>query len=239
MNFVKTVAPIAIEDLKKYFMDRNTFFIIDYKNSSLRGKKLLTYLSNLDVPSDIDFTDCDDGEFFEILTEYFNLQTLCKVEFLEKTAIAVLKEKSEILNTRFFKTFIESNSEIIDGWLSKIYSLTLYNMYIVDIPEFKKFATDHTTDDTESLIGINFVSLLKHSELYDLYQKIDHGKIKFYKNYFNEYIFKGANLYSFWANENNPMFLLTVSISSGTINGNDYISAVKETVKEIENVSPI
>ena len=29
-------------------------------------------------------------------------------------------------------------------------------------------------------------------------------------------MFKGKNLYSYWANDNNPLFLLTVSIANGT-----------------------
>jgi hypothetical protein len=52
-------------------------------------------------------------------------------------------------------------------------------------------------------------------------------------------MFKGNNLYSYWANENNPMFLLTTSIATGAITGEDYVSAVQETKKEIENASSI
>ena len=42
MNFIKTTAPISIDNLKKYFVDKDTFFLIDYKNSALNGSKLLT-----------------------------------------------------------------------------------------------------------------------------------------------------------------------------------------------------
>lgn len=239
MNFVKTIAPISIDNLKKYFVDTNTFFIIDYKNSSLQGNKLLTYLSNLDIPADIDFTDCTDDEFFTIAQDYFNSQIICQSPFLEKMAIAVLKEKTGISNTVFFKDFIESNNDILDQWLSKIYSLPLFNMYTIDDPEFQKFVTDHETDTTNSLIGVNFVSLLKHQEFYELYQTIDSSRVKFYKTYFEEYMFKGNNLYSYWANENNPMFLLTTSIATGAVTGNEYVSAVQETVREIENAASV
>jgi hypothetical protein len=239
LNFIKTTAPISIDNLKKYFVDKDTFFTIDYKNSSLKGKKLLTYLSNLDVPSDMDFTECADAEFFEILGDYFNSQTINQIEFLEKAAIAVLKEKTGISNTVIFKDFIAANTEILDKWLDKIYSLSLYSMYIIDEPEFKKFVSSHPLDESDSLDGINFVSLLRHEEFYELYQTIDHSRVKFYKNYFNEYVFRGKNLYSYWANENNPMFLLTASIASDIVSGNEYVSAVQETIKEIENVSPV
>jgi len=59
-NIVETTAPIAIEDLKKYFADKETFYLINYKDSELKGEKLLTYLSNLDVPADIKFSTLEE-----------------------------------------------------------------------------------------------------------------------------------------------------------------------------------
>ena len=50
-NVIKTIAPIAIEDLKKYFLDKSITYNIDYTNSKIKGTKLLTYISNLDIPS--------------------------------------------------------------------------------------------------------------------------------------------------------------------------------------------
>jgi hypothetical protein len=239
LNFIKTTAPISIDNLKKYFVDKDTFFIVDYKNSVLKGSKLLTYLSNLDVPADIDFAGCSDDEFFEMVEEYLNSQTICNIAFLEKAVITILKEKAELSNTEFFEDFILKNSLILDEWLSKIYSLSLFNMYAIDVPEYKKFVTDYPLDTTDSLVGVNFVSLLKHEELYDLYQVAETSKMKYYKTYFDEYIFKGKNLYSYWANENNPMFLLTFSIADGVITGDEYFANIKETIKEIENATPV
>ena len=238
MNIVNTVAPISIDDLKKYFIDKDTFFIINYHTSTLKGKKLLTYLSNLDIPADISFAGCSDEEFFEIIQEYFQFSSISNIPFLEKVAISVLKEKLKLVNTDFFGKFIEDNSALIDSWLSKIFSLTLFNMYTVDVPEFKEFVTAHPLDETDSTDGINFVSLLKHEEFYELYQKIDYSQLKFYKKYFEDYIFKGKNLYSYWANENNPMFLLTFSIANGNVTSEEYNTAVQESITELESVSP-
>jgi hypothetical protein len=237
MNIVNTTAPISIDNLKKYFVDKDTFFIIEYHNSTLKGKKLLTYLSNLDIPADISFSECSDEEFFEILQEYFQSSSISNIPFLEKAVISVLKEKLKLTNTDFFGKFIEDNKTIIDSWLSKIFSLTLFNMYTIEAPEFKQFVTEHPLDETDSTEGINFVSLLKHEEFYELYQKIDYSQVKFYKKYFEDYIFKGKNLYSYWANENNPMFLLTFSIANGNITNEEYNTAVKESIAELESMS--
>ena len=37
MNIIKTAAPIAIEDLKKYFTDKTSFYDINYADSKLKG----------------------------------------------------------------------------------------------------------------------------------------------------------------------------------------------------------
>ena len=47
--FKDTIAPIPIELLKEYFSDDTIIFNVDYANSILKGEKLITYLSNLDV----------------------------------------------------------------------------------------------------------------------------------------------------------------------------------------------
>ena len=112
-------------------------------------------------------------------------------------------------------------------------------MFIVSDPVFDQYVNTFPCDDDTSLGGINFVSILKHTDTYTLYQNIDESKLKYFKSYFNEYMFKGKSLYSFWANENNPLFLLTYGIAEGNILGKNYILALNETLKEIENVTSI
>jgi hypothetical protein len=86
---------------------------------------------------------------------------------------------------------------------------------------------------------VNFISLLKKPEFYSIYQKIDQSKLKFYKNYFNEYMFKGKNMYSFWANQNNPLFLLTFAIGSGEVTTDQYIEAKKQSIQGMQNVTSV
>ena len=105
-------------------------------------------------------------------------------------------------------------------------------MYTVDEESFKKWVTDdHEEDSTSSLEGVNFISLLKNADFYNFYKNMITVP-KYYSCYFNEYMFKGQNLYSFWANENNPMFLLTWGIASGEVNSKQYVNILKESIKE-------
>jgi hypothetical protein len=95
--------------------------------------------------------------------------------------------------------------------------MPLYNFYTVDLDDFKEFVKSHEEDDTGSLEGINFVKLFAHERFFDFYTGEPMFKPKYYSVYFNEYIFKGTNLYNYWANERNPMFLLTWGIASGKL----------------------
>lgn len=235
MNILNVSAPIAIEDLKKYFTDKSTFYNINYAESKLRGSKLITYLSNLDLPVDINL-NVSVEESYELIKGYMSSPMLVNIASLEFAVISILEEAKD-LNEYGHKTFIEQNQELINSWISRLDSLTLYNMFIINSDETKQFAKSFPLDDTQDITGINFISLLKHPEFYSLYCKIDQSKLKFYKNYFNEYMFKGKNMYSFWANENNPLFLLTFGISSGDIIPEQYVKARNLSIQGLKNVS--
>jgi len=213
MNQVKTIAPISIEDLKKYFTDKTITYIIDYTNSTIKGQKLLTYLSNLDIPCDIVFTYKEEEE--ELLKDYLNFQMICNIPELESCVVQLLLEYKGLAEQKRYETFIESNKQIIELWISKLNSLTLYNMYIINAEEFKSFVRQFPIDETTDLIGVNFVSLLKREDFYDFYLDLDPSTMKFYKKYFEEYMFKGKNMYAYWATPNNPLFILTYGIAQG------------------------
>jgi hypothetical protein len=237
MNILNVSAPIAIEDLKKYFTDKTTFYNINYAESKLRGSKLITYLSNLDLPVDIEINVSDD-EKYQLIKDYMNSPMLVNIESLEFAVMSVVEE-AKGLGKYGHKQFIEQNEELINKWISKLDSLTLYNMFIINSEETKQFADSFPLDETQDITGVNFISLLKHPEFYSLYRKIDQSKLKFYKSYFNEYMFKGKNMYSFWANPNNPLFLLTFGIGSGEVTTEEYLNAKTQSIQGMQNVTPI
>lgn len=237
MNIVETIAPIAIEDLKKYFIDKNIRYIIDYSKSQIKEQKLLTYLSNLEIPCDIELSKLDALEMYELLKVYMETTMIVNLLSLELLTIDVLKEAKGLNKKEVHKEFISENKELIDSWISKLDSLTLYNMYAINSDEFKDFAKQFPEDADKNLNGINFISLLKNAEFYDFYKKIETDKLKFYTSYFNEYMFKGKNLYHYWANENNPLFLLTYGIAEGLVSSENYIAAKSQDIQELTHVS--
>lgn len=239
MNFVNTIVPIAIEDLKKYFTDKSVFYIVDYKNSKLKGAKFLTYLSNLDIPCNVNLAELDKEEQYELLGEYLKSSMISNINSLEFLAIDVLRECKGLYSELIHADFISANQELLDKWINKLDSLTVYNMHVVGNKEFEEFTKQFPVNDEKELVGVNFISLLKHPEFYSFYEKIDTTKLQFYTHYFEDYMFKGKNMFSYWANENNPMFLLTYGIAEGLINAEMYNEAKRQTIEESANVASV
>lgn len=232
---INTIAPISIEHLKEYFQDKTTFYSVDYSKSKLKGQKFLTYFSNLEIPADVDLSSCTLEEKTELLKEYLQCEMMCNLKTLESLTLNVLLEHAGINSKSQYSDFIETNKDILDHWLERVQSLPLYNIYILGQPEFTKFVESHEVCDSTSLVGVNFVNLIKYEELPQLY----FGKPTYFKSYFNDYMFKGKNLFSYWANDNNKLFLLTFGISEGLITGESYSETVKQTYQELQDVSSV
>ena len=232
MNIITTKAPIGIEDLKVYFQDKNTKYLIDYAASDLKGEKLLIYLGNLDLPCDIIY---DNNEsLYEMVEAYLKFNHIVNIESLEIRAIDMLLQRKN-LKKQFTPEIVEKLGDLLDQWTNKLESLLLYNMYILNDENIKESIQEYQHNDTDSTAGINFVSLLKHEEFYVFFESTDESNLAYYSKYFNDYMFKGQNLYSYWANENNPMFLLTWGIANGVVTKEEYNNSIMSSLIEIQN----
>lgn len=201
MNVIETVAPIPLELLKTYFVDKSASFMIDYEASELKGSKLITYLGNLEIPCDVKNYDDD------FIGEYLKSTMIVSIPSVEK-------EVTEMIMAYKLGAIIKFKDEI-ESWEKKLDSMTLFNIYTLNDESIKDWVRQFPEDKTKELEGINFVSLLKNEETYTLFEHVNQDNLTFYSSYFEDYMFKGNNLFSYWANENNPMFLLTWGITSG------------------------
>ena len=222
---IETSAPISIENLKKYFTDKDINYLIDYSTSELKGKKLITYLSNLDIPADIKNIDLD------LVKDYLSSVSLVSISSLENIVIDILFTMKGISKNENYNKFISENFETLEQWQNKLESLSVYNMFMLNSDHFRDYAQSFPKDETRDMEGVNFVSLLKHDRFFSFYGKINNDKLKFYTHYFNDYIFRGKNMFEYWANDKNPLFLLTWSIANGR--GKEYMQARELTLKGI------
>lgn len=230
MQIIETTAPISLENLKVYFKDKNTLYLINYEESQLKEEVLLTYIGNIEIPCDIVFKE--KSNLLDMVQKYLHFKQIINVPILEMKVIDILFQFKGLIEA-VDKEFIDANQQILEVWAKKLDSLTLYNMWMIDSEEFKDYVRSFPTNETDSIEGINFVSLLKHESFYDFYSLMDESKLEYYPAYFNDYMFKGNSIYAYWANESNPMFLLTWSIASGNLDNNEFISALRQDQLEI------
>jgi hypothetical protein len=241
-NVIKTIAPISLENLKVYFSDKSTRYLIDYKNSKLQEQKILTYLSNLDLNCDIEIEDFKDPVNAKLLQTYFASTTLVNIPTLERAAMSVLFEYKGLIEPGHFSDFIKENLELVKSWVQKLDSLVLFNTFTINDEAAKQEVRNYPEDDTDSVQGINWVSLLKNQEFFYFYQILDVSNLRYYSRYFSENIFKGRNLYSFWATEQNPMFLITWGILEQQINSKEWshlLNQAQQEIKEQQNATPV
>lgn len=243
-SVISTIAPIPIEKLKLYFEDKNISFSISYKESTLQGSKLLIYLSNLDIPCDIDFADCSNEEISSIVEEYLNSPFLVKIDSLLQKVMQILFYKRNIFNLGTFKIdfideFISKNRDIIDRWERILDSCLLYNFFTLQDETIKEYVLSHEKAEEKDFKGINFVHLFSISDFFSYYIKHNKSNFLYYEKYFNEYVFKGKNLYYYWSTTENPYFLLTSSIAMNSFDTKEYLKAKFNSVKDIAALANI
>lgn len=204
MSIIETGAPIAIEDLKKYFEDKETQFLINYEQSELKNEKLIIYLSNLDLPCDVINFD------HSFINSYLNSNMMVSIPSVETVVIAMLHQlKNGIKN--------DIHNEELEIWERNIDSLTLYNLYCLQLEELDEWVESFPENNTVDLRGVNFLSLLDNDMFYSLLVRPNMSKLTYMSSYFNmdNNIFKGKNLYYYWANTKNPLFKHTNAVAAG------------------------
>lgn len=225
MQIIETIVPIPLENLKKYFEDKNSLFLIDYKNSTIKDEKFFTYLSNLELPCDLDVNAIDEEDIFSLFEIYLNSDSLIEIPALEILVVEVLheyvgvikEEREEFKECRkFLHKIIEMYEEDILKWCEKLTSLVVYNAYTINDDNLREdLEKNYPIIEEENLKGINFVNLLKYEHFYIFYENTKNFERKIYKSLFNDSIFKGKNLYYYWAQKNNPFYFMTSCITTG------------------------
>jgi hypothetical protein len=202
----------------------------------------LTYLSNLDLNCDIEIEDFNDPDNAKLLQTYFGSTTLVNIPTLERAAMSVLFEYKGLIEPGHFSDFIKENLELVKSWVQKLDSLVLFNTFTINDEAAKQEVRNYPEDPTDSVQGINWVSLLKNQEFFYFYQILDVSNLRYYSRYFSENMFKGRNLYSFWATEQNPMFLITWGILEQQINSKEWsnlLNQAQQEIKEQQNATPV
>lgn len=221
MQIVEATLPLKMEDIKTFYLNQeNVRYIIDYENSALKGKGFLFYVANLNLPIDIVFSKTVKvSEKLELLRDYMSIANICDIATLQFAAAQVLLTKKGVDMTGMFvcpplapsqtKRFIKENSELVNNWESFVDSLILFTLCSMteDLPK------NVLVVDDPHIVGNNVVNLFNIPSFFELYfsKGVIVKNIKYYRYQFEEYCYKGGNLYSYFAHENNWLLFSTIN----------------------------
>lgn len=215
MKYINSVAPIAIDQIKEYFKDKNTLFVIDYNESKLQDKVFLTYLSNLDIPCDINFDTTPREKVFQLLSSYVDIKNICNIPILNvMIAEIILKSigvNSNILFSKEYCTneeigaFIENNKDKLIKWIDFIDSSMVFLLYSYkDLNEKLKVEELFEIVDDHNYMGLNVVNLFKIPGFLELYfSSTKEVKMLYFKQQFETYMFKGKAFFEYYNNDVN------------------------------------
>ncbi|MCY1272364.1 hypothetical protein D9M68_17630 [compost metagenome] len=201
---IETTATIPMDLLKRKFKE-NVVFVIDVDNSRIKGNMLITYLTNLKLNCELKFGSIESA--LELLTAYLNMPAMAHLPEMEDLAMNImLAAYGKDHFCQFDPTeYIRENAEIIDVWLRRLCALPAFALHCH--PSTKELAKNYPLDEDHELHGINYVQLIKH-ELFPLFiQNFEEADMSYNEMLFNKYCFGGSNLFDYFANTNNPLFI--------------------------------
>lgn len=238
---IHTTAPIPTMDLKRKFTE-DVEFIIDVDNSRLKGRPLITWLSNLDIKVRLEIAD--DTLRMDLLEEYMRSTLLVTIPDLNDMAMNICLAASGRQHLLTFdpSTFIEKNRDLIETWLMRLYSIPVYALHCS--PDHKDLVSTFPEDESDGLVGLNFVKLIEH-ELFPLMMEgISEEEMCWNKALFNDYMFSGDNMFKYFASKNNPYFVGLIAMRQPK-QGERVVEAMEKVIvsttqllEGIDHVSP-
>lgn len=192
---------------------------IDYINSKIKGKNLITYISNLKYKIRINFDNISKDEKFSLLNEYIKHPSTVSIPQLENTLLKILfclkgfdlslVDKSEldfevlsnsVLNNDEIVEYLVENKQLVIQLASVLDGVLLY--CIKNLTSFKEefgetITTNIVVDKVE--VGKTFVNFFSNEVFnYHYYTVLPEFKnIVYYEHYFDRPIYSGQTLLSF------------------------------------------
>lgn len=226
-NYRNVTVPLEISQIKEYFENKKLFFLINYAESKIKGNMFLTYISNLDLPCEIILDKTSKEEKFELLKFYMETRNLTISNILKLTTAQMMLEYKGFDTTTIFMNpvftreecaeYIKTNSELVQRWNVFISSSLVFILTSVPaLEESFAFKDTFKVIDDPHYIGSNVVHLYSVPSFLELFfSKPADTEVFYFKPQYEEYMFRGKNLFHFFFCPENTLFLLFNEMLTG------------------------
>jgi len=218
-------APLSVEELTAYFDAKEkatpgerVAFLIDYTSSTLKGKALMTYLSNLEVKAVV-VVDPNSPveERFELLSAYMSSRGIVECPNLAGAAALVLAftgGDTELhgylsnpwLTLEEISEFIQNHVEIVSAWAVMMNSMWVFAAENATNKElFENIRPELIEIDDAYFVGKNFVNLFALAPFVETYYSSVPDKMFYFTKQFNDAMFASKKLISWFIMPSNPL----------------------------------
>lgn len=225
----QTTVPIPTDTLREYFTNKNLFFILNHSESKLKGAPFLTYLTNLNIPSDVTFNEpLSYEEYEEIMKAHFEQASIHNCARLHVMAAEILLMAKGLPYEQSpyalpidpghpFK-FIHDNMELVASWVDFLDSTQVFALHSIKaLADHFKPAEKFDVIDDKNAVGANVAMQFRLPNMIAAYFAVPNAeyKLSYYKQQFNEYMFKNDRLANHFGAKNNFAALMFGAFAQG------------------------
>ncbi|MNR87699.1 hypothetical protein D3C72_185980 [compost metagenome] len=248
-QIIETPAPISMENLQKSFADDQLAFVIDYETSVLKGKQLLVYLSNLEIPCDIKISqNVTKEERFALIAEYMSFRNILGCASLALTVGTILTAAKDIddfyhnvenpiLNADEIIEFIMDNQIMVSKWVVFMDSMIVFTMLANQnyVKAFGSPAEKYENIDDDAAVGNNFIHLFDIPQFMELYFSVPGTRFYYFVKQFEDYMFAGQNLFFHFMKDTNPLPAIVEAMGSVEYETEDFLNqAIEQTERQFQ-----
>lgn len=245
--------PFDAETLRQIVTGELSDFIIDYKNSTIKEKNFITYMSNLGIKKPvISFTGVEADELKTLIVEYIKHPSLCHIPQLEATLLKCLFVvkgfqmnrvdmsvddvsylSQSILNNEQIVEVVQANKElfvavarILDGMV--LYAVSNLNSF-KEAHEGQPVSINHVKEALP--VGKTFINLLSNETFNCHYYGAlpPFEMLEYFDHYYDRPIYSGKTLISFLSGEQCFVFPLLKLIIEQKFTSDDLEKMYEET----------
>lgn len=239
-NIRTTPVPLKIESIKEYFENKQLFFVIDYANSQVKGNMFLTYIANLDLPCEIQLDGTPAEEKLALLKNYMESRNLAHSDALRlacaRTILAYRGASTggfypnPVLSPEEEARFIAENGELLRRWDQFLSSTLLYLLgSFPDLEKEVRVREQFTTHEDPAFIGSNVVHLFGIPSFTErFFSAPSREPLLYFKPQFEEYMFRGKNLFHYFFVPENTLALAMNGMIAGAISPENLVALVND-----------